>query len=125
MGRSSLHESSALDQLGLPDPAVLAARVLAAPRLGPRMRAGLLLYLEGLSAREAARAVGFKSHMALWRAAGRYRLHAVHNERREFRAVAGKLAKAQDLLQRPGGAIHAFALATDALETVKKPLFSI
>jgi hypothetical protein len=43
MGRSSRHESSAFEQLGVRDPAVLAASILAAPRLGPRMRTGLLL----------------------------------------------------------------------------------
>jgi hypothetical protein len=110
----------------VPDPAALAASILAAPRLGPRMRAALLLYLEGLSAREAARAVGFKSHMALWRAAGRYGLHGVHNARREFREAIRKLAEAQRLMQRPrggsAGALRAFVLSTDVAEAVSKPL---
>ena len=123
MGRSATHESDAFQQLGVPDPAALAARILAAPRLGPRMRAALLLYLEGLSAREAARAVGFRNHMSLWRRAGSYGLHAIHNERRAHRKAIQKLAKAQTLLQRPRGgpvgALRAFELATEAHEVIQ------
>jgi hypothetical protein len=46
------------------DPAALVTRILRAPRLGRRMRDGLLLYLEGMSARQAAGFVGFGSHMS-------------------------------------------------------------
>jgi transposase len=129
MGSSSRHESSAFSQLGVPDPAALAARILAARRLGPRMRVALLLYLEGLSTREAARAVGFKSHMALWRAAGRYGLHAVHKQRQAYRKAATKLAQAQELLQRrrkgPLTPLRAFELAIEAHEVLNKPLPSL
>ena len=108
----------ASQQLGITDPAILTARVLAAPRLGPRMRSGLLLYLEGLSARESARAVGLGDHMSLWRAAGRYGLRGVHNQRHGVRVAIKKVATAQTMLRRPRGGLmgsmRAAVLATDA-----------
>jgi hypothetical protein len=129
MERSSQHESSAFLELGLPDSAALAAQILAATRLGPRMRTALLLYLEGLSAREAARAVGYRSHMSLWRAAGRWGLHGIHAERREFREAIRKLAEAQRLMQRPrggpAGALRAFGLAVDAHVSINGHLTTI
>jgi len=108
----------AYQQLGITDPALLAARVLAASRLGPRMRSGLLLYLEGLSARESAHAVGLGDHMSLWRAAGRYGLRDVHNDRHRVRVAIKKTAQALAMLNRPRGGImgsmRGAALATDA-----------
>ena len=109
---------TAFQQLGITDPAILAARVLGAPRLGPRMCSGLLLYLEGLSARESAHAVGLGDHMSLWRAAGRYGLRAVHNDRHRVRGAIKKVATAQTMLRRPRGGLmgsmRGAALATDA-----------
>ncbi|MCP5059769.1 MAG: hypothetical protein GY937_23955 [bacterium] len=59
-----------------------ALRIMASTRLGERNRLGLLLYLEGVSARKAARAVGFADHAPLWRRAKAHRLCRVHQARR-------------------------------------------
>lgn len=109
---------TAFQQLGITDPAILTAQVLAAPRLGMRMKFGLILYAEGLSARESARAVGLGDHMSLWRAAGRYGLRAVHNQRHKVRVAIKKTAQAQAMLYRSRGGLigsmRAAVLATDA-----------
>lgn len=59
-----------------------ALRIITSTRLGERNRLGLLLYLEGVSARKAARAVGFADHAALWRRAKAHGLGGIHGARR-------------------------------------------
>jgi len=82
------------------------------------MRSGLLLYLEGLSARESARAVGLRDHMSLWRAAGRYDYAVSTNDRHRVRVAIKKTAQAQAMLYRSRGGLigsmRAAVLATDA-----------
>jgi hypothetical protein len=102
------------------DPAAAALRILTAPRLGPRKRAALVLVLEGVGYRAAARAVGLADHMALHRAASRMGLQLVHNRRAQYREAMRKIAVARDLLRcrerrsTVRESIRACSLATDA-----------
>jgi hypothetical protein len=119
-GNSLAPKTSALSDF--PDPARLAYAILSSRRLGQRTRTGLLLFLEGLSVREAARAVGLRSHMSLWRAAGRYGLREVNADRRRVREALHRLRRAEQLLLRPRGgpmgAISAISLCAEALERI-------
>jgi hypothetical protein len=105
----------------VPDPVAAMLRLMRSRRLGPRKRAALLLVLEGLGYRAAARAVGLADHMALHRTARRMGLRRIHNDRARFREAMHKLAKAQAILIPQGakrcttrGTLRALSLATDA-----------
>jgi hypothetical protein len=117
----SVTAADAFSQLGVPDPAEAAVRILASRRLGPRKRAALVLILEGVGYRAAARAVGLADHMALHRAAHRLGLRQLHCERARFRGAMQKIAEAQTLLvhgRKERSTVHdalrALSLATDA-----------
>ena len=49
---------------GLEDPARVVLAIFSCPQRGPRMMAALTLYAEGVSARDAAAAVGFRDQGA-------------------------------------------------------------
>lgn len=78
--------------------AVRAVDRVLCSRCGQRMREALLRYLEGLSAREAARRSGYFDHKTLLRNAHRLQLNEIHEQRRRDRAL---LRSAQKGLQEP------------------------
>lgn len=105
---------------------MLAARVLASRRLGGRKKAALVLYLEGLPVRQCARFVGLGDHMSLWRAAGRYGLHAPHRERSNYKRVLSMVARAEAMTSSArngragaGQSLRGAILATEALEAIQ------
>jgi hypothetical protein len=113
--------------LGIPDACHAVARILASPRLRPRMQWALILYLEGLSAREAAKALGLRDHMSLWRRARAYGLQPIHAQRQAFRQSMQWAAEASAITARgrgnQAGAMElakATSLATDALLTLER-----
>ncbi len=115
---ADLRNSRPLETLGLPDPAKTLLEVLESKRMGPKKRAGLILYAEGVPARECAKVVGLKDHMGLWRAAKRYGLLEIHRDRQAYRDAARKTLNAQNYFQgsvkSPLGMVRASGDATDA-----------
>lgn len=98
--------------LGLADPAYHAACILTSARLSFRMKAALLLYLEGLSERQAARAAGLRDHMGIHRAARRRDgLQRLHEQRQAFRQSAQSAAHAKATLGKEHASVVELASA--------------
>ena len=66
---------------GLEDPARTMLAIFTCPQRGPRMVAALTLYAEGVSARDAAAAVGFRDQREVERQASRCGLRRLHRAR--------------------------------------------
>ena len=96
----TLRNTQALAAMGLPDPANALVRLLSSKRMGAKKRVALLLYLEGIPVRQAARMAGLRDHMSTWRDAKRFGLQEIHKDRRDYREIARMTVNAQKYLQR-------------------------
>lgn len=80
-GSCAFHAEKEYRAAGLEDPARTMLAIFSCPQRGPRMMGALTLYAEGVSARDAAAAVGFRDQREVERQASRCGLRRLHRAR--------------------------------------------